>query len=241
LIDRTPSRTEAIRAYRRRPVSESSQPGLAMGFGTCGQTVIPQEEKGALICVQCERKASVVTRWPDEMNDAMSQRRGGDARDSGSERNPKLDGRMFGASLADVFRTPAYDCKALGSDQKPEFAVTRLCSGPREMEKAPAYPPDQAVLICVSLTPASGAWPLGCSFRPSVCSCTAAIPASYAISRLAARLARNIGFIAPASQDMVPAGKRGARACFPSSRDSERIVCGGTEGHSPEAANTPLC
>ena len=46
-----------------------------------------------------------------------------------------------------------------GSDQKPEFAMTRLRSGPREMEKAPIYPPDQAILICVSLTPAAiGQW-----------------------------------------------------------------------------------
>src|SRR5271155_3617277 len=71
----------------------------------------------------------------------------------------KLSMRMFGSSLADVFRTPAYDCRALGPDQKPEFAVTRLRSGPREMEKAPIYPPDQAILICVSLTPAAiGQW-----------------------------------------------------------------------------------
>ena len=67
--------------------------------------------------------------------------------------------RMFGASLADVFRTPVYDCRVVGSDQKPEFAVTRLRSGPRDMEKAPIYPPDQALLICVALTPAAiGQW-----------------------------------------------------------------------------------
>ncbi len=67
--------------------------------------------------------------------------------------------RMFGSSLADVFKTPAYDCRLVGTDQKPEFAVTRLRSGPREMEKAPVYPPDQAILICVSLTPAAiGQW-----------------------------------------------------------------------------------
>ena len=66
---------------------------------------------------------------------------------------------MFGSSLADVFKAPAYDCRAIGPDQKPEFAVTRLRSGPREMEKAPVYPPDQAVLICVSLTPSAvGQW-----------------------------------------------------------------------------------
>ena len=50
---------------------------------------------------------------------------------------------MFGSSLADVFRTPAYDCRAVGRDQEPEFAVTRIRSGPREMERAPAYPPDE--------------------------------------------------------------------------------------------------
>jgi AraC-like DNA-binding protein len=66
---------------------------------------------------------------------------------------------MCGQSLADLFNTPTYDCKVIGSDQKPEFAVTRLRSGPRDLEKAPIYPPDQAVLICVSLTPAStGQW-----------------------------------------------------------------------------------
>ena len=67
--------------------------------------------------------------------------------------------RMFGSSLADVFSTPAYDSRLIGSNQKPEFAVTRLHSGPREMEKAPVYPADQAILICVSLTPAMiGQW-----------------------------------------------------------------------------------
>src|ERR1700720_594068 len=67
--------------------------------------------------------------------------------------------RMFGSSLADVFSSPAYDCRLVGSDQRPEFAVTRLRSGPREMEKAPMYPPDQAALICVSLTPSAiGQW-----------------------------------------------------------------------------------
>jgi AraC family transcriptional regulator len=80
-------------------------------------------------------------------------------RDSSAETHRKLDARMFGVTLADVFRTPAYDCKVVGSDQKPEFAVTRLRSGPRDMEKAPAYPPDQAILICVALAPAAiGQW-----------------------------------------------------------------------------------
>jgi len=66
---------------------------------------------------------------------------------------------LLGSSLADVFRTPSYDCRAVNSEQAPEFAVTRLRSGPGEIEKAPAYPPDKAVLICVSLTPASiGQW-----------------------------------------------------------------------------------
>jgi hypothetical protein len=82
-----------------------------------------------------------------------------EVRNGSSGRHPKMDARMFGASLADVFRTPTYECRALGSDQRPEFAVTRLRSGPGVMEKAPAYPPDQAVLICVSLAPAAiGQW-----------------------------------------------------------------------------------
>lgn len=66
---------------------------------------------------------------------------------------------MFGSTLADVFKTPAYDCRVLGLDQKPEFAITRLRSGPQEAEKAPEYPPDQAILICVALMPAAvGQW-----------------------------------------------------------------------------------
>src|SRR5258708_26934596 len=75
------------------------------------------------------------------------------------EGESSMNARMFGSSLAEVFSTPAYDCKLIGSDQRPVFAVTGLCSGPRELEKAPIYPADQAVLICVSLTPSAiGQW-----------------------------------------------------------------------------------
>ena len=74
-------------------------------------------------------------------------------------RETKSGTRMCGSSLAEVFSTPEYDCKMVGPDQQPEFAVTRLRSGPREIEKAPTYPPDQGILICVSLTPAAiGQW-----------------------------------------------------------------------------------
>jgi AraC-like DNA-binding protein len=66
---------------------------------------------------------------------------------------------MFGSSLAEIFSAPDYDCRLGGSHDKPEFAVTRLRSGPRPTEKAPAYPADEAFLICVSLTPtATGQW-----------------------------------------------------------------------------------
>jgi AraC-like DNA-binding protein len=66
---------------------------------------------------------------------------------------------MFGSSLAEIFSAPDYDCKLDGSHEKPEFAVTRLRSGPRPAEKAPAYPADDALLVCVSLTPAAiGQW-----------------------------------------------------------------------------------
>src|SRR5271170_598676 len=65
----------------------------------------------------------------------------------------KPSSRMFGSSLAEVFSAPAYDCRLEGLHEKPEFAVTRLRSGPRSVEKAPAYPADDALLVCVSLTP----------------------------------------------------------------------------------------
>jgi hypothetical protein len=89
----------------------------------------------------------------------LPQRKAEEALDKLAFRHAKSGARMFGSSLADVFSTPAYDCRAVGSDQKPEFAVTRLRSGPRVMEQAPTYSPDQAILICVSLTPAAiGQW-----------------------------------------------------------------------------------
>ena len=61
---------------------------------------------------------------------------------------------MFGSTLAAIFNAPKYHC-ALKSTHggNPEFAVTRLQSGPRPTEKAPVYPRDDALLVCVSLTP----------------------------------------------------------------------------------------
>ena len=61
--------------------------------------------------------------------------------------------------MAEIFSAPDYDCRLEGSHEKPDFAVTRLRSGPRPAEKAPAYPADDALLVCVSLTPtAIGQW-----------------------------------------------------------------------------------
>jgi len=89
----------------------------------------------------------------------FSQQKKLKALDKRADRNAKSAARMYGSSLAEVFSSPAYDCRLVGSDQRPDFAVTRLRSGPREMEKAPMYPPDQAILICVALTPAAiGQW-----------------------------------------------------------------------------------
>ena len=88
-----------------------------------------------------------------------AQRKELEALDKRAAGHMKSAARMYGSSLAEVFSSPAYDCRLVGSDQRPEFAVTRLRSGPREMEKAPMYPPDQAILICVALTPAAtGQW-----------------------------------------------------------------------------------
>jgi hypothetical protein len=67
--------------------------------------------------------------------------------------------RMFGSTLAEVFSVPDYDCRLEGTHEKPEFAVTRLRSGPMPTDRAPAYPADDAILVCVSLTPtAIGQW-----------------------------------------------------------------------------------
>jgi AraC family transcriptional regulator len=67
--------------------------------------------------------------------------------------------RLFGSSLAQIFSTPHYDCRLEGSHEQPEFAVTRLRSGPRPLQQAPVYPTDDALLVCVSLTPtAIGQW-----------------------------------------------------------------------------------
>src|SRR5258708_16200305 len=65
----------------------------------------------------------------------------------------RSDPLMLGSSLADVFRTPDYDCRVVDANHRPEFAVTRLRSGPSEMTMAPTYPPNQSVPICLSLTP----------------------------------------------------------------------------------------
>src|SRR5258708_19205968 len=85
----------------------------------------------------------------------LAQSKEEEVHDKRTVRHPKVGAQMFGSSLADVFSAPVYDCRVIGPDQKPEFALTRLRSGPRAMEKAPMYPPDQAILICVSLTPAA--------------------------------------------------------------------------------------
>jgi AraC family transcriptional regulator len=65
----------------------------------------------------------------------------------------KSGSRLFGSTLADVFSAPDYHCALKGSHDTPEFAITRLRSGPRPVDKAPAYPVDDAFLVCVSLTP----------------------------------------------------------------------------------------
>jgi AraC family transcriptional regulator len=61
--------------------------------------------------------------------------------------------RLYGANLAEVFRTPLYDCSLKNVSGVPDFAVTRLKAGSMEMQRAPAYPEDRAMLICVALAP----------------------------------------------------------------------------------------
>jgi AraC-like DNA-binding protein len=67
--------------------------------------------------------------------------------------------KLFGRSLADTFDAPDYSCGTYGDDHSPKFAVTRLSSGPRDLEQAPDYRPDPALLVCVALTPTPvGQW-----------------------------------------------------------------------------------
>src|ERR1700685_1380828 len=65
----------------------------------------------------------------------------------------KSGSQMFGSALAAIFSAPKYHCALKSTLGSPEFAVTRLQSGPRPTEKAPIYPRDDALLVCVSLTP----------------------------------------------------------------------------------------
>jgi len=58
---------------------------------------------------------------------------------------------MFGPSLAEIFSAPDYECRLVGSQGKPEFAMTQLRSGPMPTEKAPAYSADESLLVCVSV------------------------------------------------------------------------------------------
>ena len=65
----------------------------------------------------------------------------------------KSGSQMFGSALAAIFSAPKYHCALKSTLGSPQFAVTRLQSGPRPTEKAPVYPRDDALLVCVSLTP----------------------------------------------------------------------------------------
>ena len=61
--------------------------------------------------------------------------------------------KFYGDTLAEVFRAPLYDCSLKNTSGIPDFAMTRLKGGPMQMQRAPAYPEDRAVLICVALAP----------------------------------------------------------------------------------------
>src|ERR1700728_1612211 len=61
--------------------------------------------------------------------------------------------KFYGANLAEVVRTPLYDCSLRNVSGVPDFALTRLKGGSMEMQRAPAYPEDRAILILVPLSP----------------------------------------------------------------------------------------
>ena len=43
--------------------------------------------------------------------------------------------KFYGANLAEVFRTPAYDCSLKNECGVPDFALTRLKGGSMEMQR----------------------------------------------------------------------------------------------------------
>ena len=59
--------------------------------------------------------------------------------------------KFYGANLAEVFRTPLYDCSLKNVSGVPDFALTRLKGGSMETQRAPAYPEDRAILIFAEL------------------------------------------------------------------------------------------
>src|ERR1700723_4396432 len=66
---------------------------------------------------------------------------------------PDHDRKFYGPNLAEVFRSPLYDCSLKNVCGVPDFALTRLKGGSMEMQRAPTYPEDRAILICVALAP----------------------------------------------------------------------------------------
>lgn len=66
---------------------------------------------------------------------------------------------MFGSTLAKLFSAQHCECQSGGSHGKPEFAVTRLRSGPSRVAQGASFPVDDGFLVWVSLTPAAiGQW-----------------------------------------------------------------------------------
>ena len=67
--------------------------------------------------------------------------------------------RMFGSELARVFNAQECECELQGSQDKREFAVTRLRSGAGHVTQRAVFPVDDALLAWVALKPtAVGQW-----------------------------------------------------------------------------------
>src|ERR1700721_3692717 len=61
--------------------------------------------------------------------------------------------KFYGANLAEVFRTPLYDCSLKNVSGVPDFALTRLKGGSMEMQTGPPYSVQPRSLTCVALAP----------------------------------------------------------------------------------------
>jgi hypothetical protein len=169
-------------------------------------------------------------------------------------REAKSDSPMYGRSLVEVFSAPDYDCRMMGRDQRPEFAVTRVRSEFKAEGKVPEYPPDNAILVCVSLIPARlDQW--HAIYNGRRVGVTRAIPLCHNISRSelpygdvgarAVRLPPLLPLVCSCAQhffgsESLPSIKSASRGDRKFANTATRLHCVGSEHHSDMVEGEPV-